>query len=57
MRQAQNDLLTSPVLEDKEGIRATLEKATKFAEDNDATLGQVNAIRKKLTDNGWHLTR
>ncbi len=46
-----------PFPKDKEMIRATLEKATKFAEENDATLGQVNAIRKKLTDNGWHLTR
>ena len=42
---------------DKAGIRTVLEKAIAFARDNDASLGQVNAVRKTLTTEGYHLTK
>ena len=46
-----------PERKDKTGIRAVLTKALQFARDNEASLGQRNAVRKTLTDEGYHLTK
>lgn len=48
---------TLPDRNNKEEIRAVLEKAILFAKSNGATIGQVNAVRKTLTDKGYHLTK
>lgn len=42
---------------DKAGIRALLDKAIEFARKNGASLGQINAVRKTLTSEGYHLTK
>ena len=42
---------------DKGSLKKILGEALTFAEENEATLGQKNAIRKALTDNGYHLTK
>jgi hypothetical protein len=42
---------------DREGIRTVRDKAIVFAERNGATLGQTNAVRKTLTDAGYHLLK
>jgi hypothetical protein len=46
-----------PDRSDKAGIRNTLDKLIAFAESNKATIGQINAARKTLTDQGYHLTK
>ena len=46
-----------PDRNDKAGIRAVLNKVTAFARDNGASLGQINAARKTLTSEGYHLTK
>lgn len=48
---------TLPAKSDKAAIRVVRDQATSFAEKNRATLGQVNAVRKTLTDSGYFLTR
>jgi hypothetical protein len=48
---------TLPNQSDKKAIRTILEKAITFAKENKASLGQINAIRKTLTDNDYHLTK
>jgi hypothetical protein len=48
---------TLPDRTDKVGIRAILDKAISFAKENGASLGQVNAVRKTMTDQGYHLTK
>ncbi len=48
---------TLPDRNDKTGIRALLEKAILFAKSNGATIGQINAVRKTLTSEGYHLTK
>jgi hypothetical protein len=42
---------------DKMALRNVREKAVAFARENGATLGQINAVKKALTDNGYHLTK
>jgi hypothetical protein len=42
---------------DKARIKMVLDKALIFARTNDASLGQLNAIRKALTNAGYHLTK
>ena len=42
---------------DREGIRAIRDKAVEFAKRHGATLGQTNAVRKTLTDAGYHLLK
>jgi hypothetical protein len=42
---------------DRNGIREVLSAALQFGEANQATIGQLNAIRKALTDAGYHLTK
>jgi hypothetical protein len=48
---------TLPDRGDKAGIRALLDKAIEFARKNGASLGQINAVRKTLTSEGYHLTK
>ncbi len=47
--------LPSPT--DKASLRAVRDKAIAFANKHGATLGQVNAVKKALTDAGYHLTK
>lgn len=46
-----------PPKSDKATLRTVREQATGFAEKHGATLGQVNAVRKTLTDSGYHLLK
>ena len=46
-----------PDPKDKAAIRAMLDKALRFAREHGASLGQLNAVRKTLTDEGYHLTK
>lgn len=46
-----------PPRHDKASIRAIKSQATGFAKENNATIGQVNAVVKALTDAGYHLTK
>lgn len=46
-----------PKRDDKAGIRRVREAAVEFARENGATHGQRNAVRKALTDAGYHLTK
>lgn len=46
-----------PNKKDKVGIRAILDKALGFAREHEASLGQINAVRKTLTNEGYHLTK
>lgn len=46
-----------PKQSDKPALRSVREKAVTFAKENGATIGQQNAVKKTLTDNGYHLTK
>ena len=46
-----------PDRSDKEAIRRTRDFAVAFARDQEATLGQINAVKKALTEDGYHLTK
>jgi len=46
-----------PSQDDKIGIRTVRDKAVDFAKENGASLGQVNAVKKALTDSGYHLVK
>ena len=46
-----------PAKGDRAAIRIVRDQATSFAEKHGATLGQVNAVKKTLTDSGFHLLR
>ena len=46
-----------PSKTDKASLREVREKAITFAKKHGATLGQVNAVKKALTDAGYHLTK
>ena len=46
-----------PSKTDKAALRAMRDKAIAFATKNAATIGQVNAVKKALTDAGYHLTK
>jgi len=48
---------TLPDAKDKAAIKAVLDKAVSFAREHRASIGQMNAVRKKLTDEGYHLTK
>ena len=48
---------TLPDRNDKAGIRGLLNKAIEFARKNGASIGQINAARKTLTSEGYHLTK
>lgn len=42
---------------DKEAIKCVRDRAVAFARDHEATLGQINAVKKALTDRGYYLTK
>lgn len=42
---------------DKSGIKRVLDDALAYAEEQGASLGQVNAVRKAFTSAGYHLTK
>ena len=46
-----------PKKSDKAAIRVVRDKAISFAERHDATVGQLNAVKKTLTDAGYHLLK
>jgi hypothetical protein len=46
-----------PAQSDRDRIRKITYEAMDFAEKNGATDGQINAVRKALTDRGYHLTK
>lgn len=46
-----------PSRDDKNSIRSIRSQAVGFAKQNDATIGQENAVKKALTDGGYHLTK
>lgn len=46
-----------PPKDDKNKISLIRSQAVEFAEQNGATLGQANAVRKALTDAGYWLTK
>jgi len=46
-----------PDQSDKSGIRKVRDAAVEFAEAHGATLGQQNAVKKALTDSGFHLMK
>ena len=47
----------TPDKSDKSGIRRVRDEACAFAEEHEATLGQVNAVKKALTDAGYYVSR
>ena len=46
-----------PALEDKNGIRAVRDQAVEFADQHQASNGQLHAVRKALTEAGYHVTK
>ncbi len=46
-----------PPKHDKGAIRDVLDNAMSFAKQHNATHGQLQAVRKALTDAGWHITK
>jgi len=46
-----------PQRSDKDGIRAVWDQAVRFALEHGATDGQVGAVKKALTEAGYHLYR
>lgn len=46
-----------PPKSDKAALRTVRDAATSFAASKGATLGQVNAVKKTLTDSGYHLIK
>ena len=46
-----------PNQQDKDGIRKVRDAAVDFAQQNSASLGQINAVKKALTDAGYYLSR
>lgn len=56
-QDGSSDSWTLPNRSDKNGIRTVRDKAVAFAKENKATIGQINAVKKALTDAGYHLTK
>lgn len=46
-----------PNQQDKDGIRKVRDLAVDFAQQNSASLGQMNAVKKALTDAGYYVSR
>ena len=46
-----------PPKADHDAIKQLLDKALGFAKQNDASKGQLNAIRKALTDEGYYVRK
>ena len=55
--EGAQDLWELPDRSDKEGIRKVLNAAVEFALTNGVSPGQINAVRKALTDSDYHLTK
>ena len=47
----------TPLKTDKPALVSVRTAAVAFAGEHGATLGQVNAVKKALTENGYHLMR
>lgn len=56
-QDGSSDSWILPNRSDKNGIRTVRDRAVAFAKENKATIGQINAVKKALTDNGYHLTK
>lgn len=56
-RSGDREEFKLPDKSDKQGIRTVRDKASVFAERNGATLGQVNAVKKALTEAGYYVSR
>jgi len=52
-----NRRFSLPALSDKPAIRKLRNEAVAFAHANRATLGQENAVKKALTEAGYHVAR
>lgn len=48
---------TLPSKTDKTSLRTVRDEAIAFAKKHGATVGQQNAVKKALTDSGYHLTK
>lgn len=46
-----------PSQSEKSAIRKITHEAMEYAEENGASLGQINAVRKALTDAGYRITQ
>ena len=46
-----------PDKQNKQGIRNLTNDVEKFVEEQNGTEGQIKAARKKLTENGYHITK
>ncbi len=46
-----------PDRSDKGAIRTVRDNAVAFARESGATLGQINAVKKALTDSGYHVIK
>ena len=46
-----------PSKSDKEQLRCVRDEAVELVERHGATIGQINAVKKVLTDHGYHLTK
>ena len=46
-----------PDRSDKEAIRRIRDMAVVFARDHGGTLGQINAVKKALTEEGYDVTK
>ena len=46
-----------PPKDDHDAIKQLLDKALEFGKQNDASKGQLNAIRKALTDDGYYVRK
>ena len=46
-----------PDRSDKEEIQRIRDMAVAFARDHGATLGQINAVKKALTEEGYYVTK
>lgn len=53
----ESDSWELPSISDKAGIRKTRDLAFDFATKQGASLGQVNTVKKTLTDAGYHLVK
>lgn len=46
-----------PPKSDVDAIRRTRDEAVQFAKQNGATIGQINAVKKALTDARYYVSR
>ena len=46
-----------PDVNDKQGIRELTHEVEEFVREQEGTIGQIKAARKKLTEFGYHITK